>query len=155
MSPPLIPIEQKLKNYSVSDKGCWIFLGAKDRDGYGVFGHTKGKQLRAHRASYEFYKGKVSKDLLVCHICDITSCINPSHLFLGSPKDNTHDMIKKGRKASHKGQNHPSAKINDLDVIWIRKQRDSGRKLKDIASDIGVSFGHISAICKRIVWKHI
>lgn len=58
MANKLIPIETKLARYTMLGNGCWQWLGGKDRDGYGVFGHHKGKQLRAHRASYEFHVGR-------------------------------------------------------------------------------------------------
>ena len=135
--------------------GCWIFLGNTDRDGYGVFGHGRSKQLRAHRASFEFYKGAIKKGMFVCHSCDKPSCINPEHLFLGTAKENTQDMIKKGRKANFEGSNHPLSKLDEIDVLFIRQEREFGKKLKDIANKFGITFQTVSDICRGKTWKHL
>jgi hypothetical protein len=155
MSPPRISIKNRLQTYKVQDNGCWNFLGNKDKDGYGVFGHGRGKQLRAHRASFEFHKKTSAFGLLVCHSCDNPGCINPDHLFLGNPKDNTQDMIKKGRKANCQGSNHPSAKLNEIDVISIKEQRSLGKKLINIANQFGITFQTVSEICRGKTWKHL
>jgi hypothetical protein len=155
MAPPLKQISEHMKNYNISLNGCWIFCGNKDKDGYGIFTHGRGKQLRAHRASYEFHKKQDATGKLVCHSCDNPSCINPDHLFLGSPKDNTQDMIKKGRKASCQGSEHPFAKLNEVDILFIKQERSFGKKLKDIANDYGITFQTVSDICRGKTWKHM
>lgn len=155
MSPPRISIEQRLKNYVETKNGCWNFLGNKDKDGYGVFGYGRGTQLRAHRASFQFHKKTSIDGFLVCHSCDNPSCINPNHLFLGNAKDNTQDMIKKGRRANLIGSNHPLSKLSDIDVICIKQQRLLGKNLKDIANQFGITFQTVSEICKGKTWKHL
>jgi hypothetical protein len=46
---------------------------------------------------WEMERGAIPKGMQVCHKCDVGFCCNPSHLFLGTPQDNTDDKIKKGR----------------------------------------------------------
>ena len=154
MAPPLKSISEHMKNYQLDSKGCWIFGGNHDKNGYGIFMHGRGKQLRAHRVSFEFHHGGLNAEMLVCHSCDNPSCINPNHLFMGTPKDNTQDMIKKGRRANQKGSKHPSAKLNEDQICLIKNQRSSGKTLKDIASQFNVSFQAISSICKGKSWTH-
>lgn len=90
-------------NVSTSDStDCWLWQRSFFFNGYGRFGDH-----RAHRVAWEFVNGKISDGLLVLHKCDVRSCVNPSHLFLGTQMDNMHDMIEKGRKIVPFGDSHP------------------------------------------------
>ena len=155
MPKHVTPIREKLKRYIVADSGCWEWAGVKDRDGYGVFGHHRGKQLRAHRASYTEHIGEIPDGACVCHKCDNPSCINPDHLFIGSTRENTEDMIKKGRKFITSGSLHGMSKLTDKDVSEIIELRKSGLLLKEIAAIYGVSFQHVSLITHRKSWRHL
>lgn len=74
---------------------CWEWTaGRKGR--YGLFS-IDGHPHRTHRVSYETFKGPIPEGLMVCHACDNTLCVNPSHLWLGTQLDNMQDMISKGR----------------------------------------------------------
>lgn len=79
------------------DNGCWEWLGGKNNIGYGMF--RQGDKMRtAHRVGYELFNNTtIPKNMCVCHTCDNPKCVNPKHLWLGTMKQNTTDMIKKGR----------------------------------------------------------
>lgn len=104
--------------------GCWLW-GASLKEGKcGGYGQLKvnGKEVTAHRVSYMIHKGPIPKGLYVLHTCDVRSCVNPDHLFLGTQKDNIHDMMKKGR-ANHPGrQKLPSLR----DTVKHYKRKDGG-----------------------------
>lgn len=76
---------------------CWFWTAGTFDDGYGKFKFEK-KNRKAHRISWLLTNGDIPEGMLVCHHCDNPLCVKPSHLFLGTPKDNTQDMIKKGRQ---------------------------------------------------------
>lgn len=128
-------------------QGCWIWTASHTRDGYGVLGIGR-KQHRAHRAAYETWVGPIPEGALVCHRCDTPNCINPSHLFAGSHKDNTRDMHRKRRDGNRRmvDQSHPATKVTHADRARIRAMRARGHTLKSIAEIYGVTFQTISAI---------
>lgn len=102
---------------------------------------------------------------MVLHACDVKFCVRPDHLFLGNATSNWQDMVNKHgaplppaiRRPERRprGMAHGHAKLTDADVIQIRADRAAGRSLKAIAADYGVSFGLISLIALRQIWKHI
>lgn len=76
---------------------CWEWPFAKRPNGYGQRTY-KGKTWGAHKAAFDEAYGPVPRGIWVLHICDNRLCVRPSHLFLGTPKDNQQDMVNKGRK---------------------------------------------------------
>jgi hypothetical protein len=86
--------------------GCWLKTTGLMWKGYGQI-NISGKNQRAHRVAYEYWVGPIPNSMLVCHSCDNRACIRPDHLFLGSPQDNTDDMMNKDRV---QGQSCPHRK---------------------------------------------
>jgi hypothetical protein len=86
---------------------CWAWTGVIDGKGYGKF-TIKRKQLIASRYAYKAFVGDIPNGLFVLHKCDVRNCVNPEHLFLGTAKDNIHDMVSKKRQANQKKTHCPA-----------------------------------------------
>jgi len=134
--------------------GCWLWQGPiNPRHKYGQL-TVAGQAIRAHRASYAIHHGPIPNNLWVLHSCDNPPCVNPDHLFLGTPKRNSQDMAKKGR--SSKGEKNARSKLTSKQVEEIRMLAWTKTMLqKDIAEKYGVSKGAISLICNGINWSHL
>jgi hypothetical protein len=121
---------------------CWIWTAAKDRDGYGVF--SKGK---AHRVS-AFLSGLNITNKLVCHTCDNPSCVNPSHLFVGTQKDNAQDALKKRRH--YVGEKNGRSKLTEENVKEILASNLNGQQLAD---KFGVTRSTINNVRRGASWQ--
>lgn len=112
----------------------------------------EGEHYYAHRLAWEIYRGPIPEGIQVLHRCDVKRCVRPTHLFLGTQRDNVWDCIKKGRfvfppKVSFRGEKNPSAKITDLEAERLKSKRQQGILLKDLSRQFGLSMGTISQIC--------
>jgi hypothetical protein len=135
------------------NSGCWLWTGGISANGYGAI-YSEGKQCGAHRVAYELHCGPIAVGLHVCHRCDVRSCVNPDHLFLGTIRDNNADMVAKGRNryVPLRGSANGSAKLTDADVRAIRA---SQRGQVATARAFGVAPSLISRIRQRKSWSHI
>ena len=128
---------------------CWNWLGAKDKDGYGVF-TLDGKKTPAHVAAYKLSIGPAFLGHYVLHKCNNTSCVNPLHLYSGTQKDNIQDQITAGTFV--RGSKNGKALLNETDVKHIRTSTFGTRQL---ATYYGVSYHTIWDIKRKRSWKHI
>lgn len=110
-----------------SDDECWNWIGQKDEDEYGKI-KIAGKVIRAHRYSYSLHHGTITKQF-ICHSCDNPSCVNPKHLWPGTPKENMIDKVKKNRQAKGKQQGE-----------LISKAQINMKKKNNKSGVVGVSF---------------
>ncbi len=135
--------------------GCWEWKKSTC-GGYGMVTY-KRRQIKAHRASWIIYKGKIPEKMWVLHKCDNRKCINPDHLFLGLPIDNTRDMIKKKRDnfQGTAGIKNRLAKFTEEEIFQIRLEKKKGNTYEKLAKKYDTTKNTIYRICKRLTWKHL
>ena len=146
--------ERFARAYKVMPNGCWLWTMAST----GRYGQItiNRKPTLGHRLSYELHKGPIPKGLYVCHTCDNGHCVNPGHLFLGTPADNSRDFIEKGGKPGAYGSSHYRTKLTESDVQEIRSlYKNSRLTLKQIGKQFGLNAVTIHNIVHRKTWTHV
>lgn len=119
---------KRLLSKTNKKKLCWDYTGNIGANGYGQF-WMNNKNYSAHRASFLLLKGTIPYGKHVCHTCDNKKCINPDHLFLGTPKENNDNKIVKGRQYIQKRKLsiHQIKNIHKLNNLGI-DQRTIAKK---------------------------
>lgn len=150
--PLQIRLEEKVE--MIPECGCWIWMGhtrsGRNKD-YGMFRIGASRNVYLHRVSWELHYGKIPKGMQVLHRCDTPSCVNPHHLFLGTPADNMLDKTCKGRSkyGTSPGELNGHARLSKEQVIKIINDSRSQRK---IAGDYSVSKAAVQRIKARRAW---
>jgi hypothetical protein len=124
------------------ENDCWEWKACRDGCGYGKLGND-----RSHRVAFQLTHGSIAPGKKICHSCDNPGCCNPKHLWEGTHKENMADMAKKRRSWG--------TRLQDAEVLQIRKSYTEGSTLTELAQEYGVGFQHISRIVNRVCWKHI
>lgn len=94
----------------ITETGCWLWTGnycgpkkvKADRPVISV----NGKQKSAYRVSFELHNGPIPDGAFICHICHVSMCVNPAHLYAGDRRSNFEDSLRAGR---HIFQKNPHA----------------------------------------------
>lgn len=176
-----MPFDTALWSYVArgADDACWPWTGSLRANGYGQF-KRDGRGYTAHRLVWEAVNGLIPPGLIVCHTCDVRSCCNPRHLWLGTNAENSADMVAKGRSATGdhvpperraraerngaythperlpRGENHGRAVLTEVQVRAIRAAFASGAAtITELGRRFGVTPQSIFAIVRRKTWRHV
>lgn len=137
---------------------CWPFKPGVNKGRYGNFliPGEPSKVISANRLAWILTNGHIPDGLCVLHKCDYPPCCNPKHLFVGTKKDNSDDMISKGRKFLPVGELSPTAKLSAQQVIEIRQRYHPDKTTYALmAKEYGVSEISIRSAVTGVTWKNI
>lgn len=148
---------QRIEFYSIPIPhcGCHIWTGGTTKTGYGVCSTGGQGSDMAHRVAWTVTNGPIPAGLHVLHRCDVPSCVNPDHLFVGTNRDNVDDKVRKGRarlgsKVDRRGSRNSAAKLSSRDVAEIRASVDGCSVL---ARRYAISKSTASRIKRGISWR--
>lgn len=130
---------------------CWMWLQSVDRNGYGRT-FWDGRCTQAHRIAWQIINGPIPKGIQILHTCDNSSCVNPTHLYAGSHRDNMNDMVRRSRLP--RGIRHHRARLSEADVKEIRASA-AGSSQSAIAKRFGITQSHVRKIVLRKLWQHV
>lgn len=140
--------EVRFWKYVNKTDGCWLWTGNKHTDGYGRFTRSHHDSVPAHRYSWMIHYGDIPSGMQICHRCDTPPCVNPSHLFLGTPKDNYDDMVNKGRQKSG-----PFILTREQ-AVYIKSIPRTYGAISRIARELSVTRGVVYRVINGKTWKN-
>lgn len=157
-----VPALENPDLYSHVVGNCWEWTGLSDKKGYGLIVIKKERYI-ATRISYSIQYGIDPIGFFVCHHCDNPKCIRKNHLYLGTPKDNVADMIKRERfslripSQDFVGEADKRYTLTKEDVydIYYRYWTEEGLSQSDLAQEYNVEQTNISLITRGANWSHI
>jgi hypothetical protein len=141
-----------IKGENIND--CWEWSKGQNGMGYGAF-NIKGKPFLVHRLMYERHNGKIPDGMHILHSCDNPICLNPKHLFIGSQKDNVHDMIQKNRDRKARGSKSGRAIINEEIALKIKTQALDGLSIINISKLNNLPYYIVYQVYNNITWRHV
>ena len=153
-------IKRKLIFYRrIDENGCWIWMKGKSTGGYGSF-YINHRPFPVHRLSALVFNliNDIYTNLLVCHHCDVPSCFNPEHLFIGTDYDNSIDCLKKKHRHMPYGENHYQAQLTNEQVKKIREDYrviNHHSNAEELSYTYNVSSNTIKSIGCGKTWKRV
>jgi hypothetical protein len=132
--------------------GCYEYQGAIGTCGYGFFWFD-GRNEYAHRIAWRLENGEILDGKCILHKCDNRKCVNTAHLFFGSHKQNTADMIAKGRQVIVRGEDRSA--YRESTIRALKQDLQDGLSRKEVSVKYNMNVDNVKAIARGISWRHV
>lgn len=129
------------KKYHIADAatGCWNWIAAKDKNGYGAK-KFNNRAMKAHRYMYEKLCGPIPEGMTLDHLCRNRACVNPAHLEPVTARINT-----------RRGSN---TRLTEAQVAEIRATPVNSKADRiALASKFGIHKSYLDEILRYVKWK--
>lgn len=136
-----VPLEQRFWEKVEKTDGCWLWVGSRDGNGYGLI--RNGRLVKAHRLSYEMHKGEIPDGMEIDHLCRVKACVNPAHLEAVTHRENMSRCPDTAQarlaRRTHCKRGHEFTPENTYPVpsggracrackaLWARRNKESAR----------------------------
>lgn len=134
MAKPKKGIKERFWAKVIKTEDCWFWIAAVNEFGHGKFTNSERRTVKAHRYSYELHAGPIPEGLVVRHMCNNPSCVNPDHLALGTQLDNIADQ------KHNKGKGRPKQ-------IRLTKEEKIQRRFWTYVNKDGQTMPHMKSNC--------
>jgi len=132
--------------------GCWLWMMfTGTHSGHGRVS-VINKGMYVHRYVWELVHGPILSGLQVQHHCDVPSCCNPAHLYLGTQQQNITDRDRRGRQIAPNCEAHGMAKLT---AAQVQKIRASNERDTVLARQFNVAHSTISNIRQGRTWRNL
>lgn len=136
---------EKVNMHGGDTSVCWEWTGGVTSAGRPCF-DLRGKKVVAYRLVYELVTGdKIPKGMVIRHKCDNGICCNPTHLEMGTHKQNMEDMKERSRHGL------PAIAVKAIK----RLLEDPHRTHEEIAALYGVDRSTIGRIARGEAYESI
>lgn len=142
---------------------CWRWLGSHSTNYYSEnYGQDRrpavsydGRNWYVYRLIYQWTTGEELGDRFARHSCDNPSCVNPAHVVPGTAKDNSADMMRRGRAIGPRGEKCWKARLTNVKVRAMRAEHAAGASRTELMHRYGVSRTAVALVVRRSTWKHV
>jgi hypothetical protein len=140
---------------NTKENGCWGWAGHIGQSGYASLTFNNEK-FRVNRLIVTCFHDEEIGDYLALHKCDNPSCVNPEHIYKGTPKDNVQDCIERDRRADVNGEKNGNAILERDDVLEIYDMlEETNKSYEEISNKYGVKSCTIERIKNGRLWTEL